>query len=264
MIWFYKNRIILISALILGLFLSGTEKSSAIFGRALKKSQTKKRTSSGEFIIVSGGIALRKWENLRKEKYQHDRWWGNFIRPARARVQELQNEHDDQCDITWLVYKPSYESRANEDGKPLISWIESVRDKYNIRLIWISKGEDIIEYINNGKDRTKTKIAGFEYYGHSNKHAFLIEYSNQIIGSSTVWLHEEQLKEINRSSFLRKSNCVSYGCNTGESMAKKWRKATGISMRAAIGKTDYTNPLKPTVVSPGYWNDSRKIFKRKK
>ena len=120
MIWVHQNRIILISALVLGVFLSGTEKSSAIFGRALKKSQVKKRTSSGEFIIVSGGIALRKWETLRKEKYQHDRWWGNFIRPARARVQELQSAYTDQCDITWLVYKPSYESRANEDGKPLI------------------------------------------------------------------------------------------------------------------------------------------------
>jgi len=264
MSWFYHNRIIIISAVILTVFLSGTEESSAIFGRSLKKYQAKKRSISGEFIIVSGGIALRKWEDLRKEKYQHDRWWGNFIRPARARVQELQNAYDDQCDITWLVYKPSYESRSNEDGKPLISWIESVRDKYKIRLIWISKGEDIINYINQGKDRSETKIAGFEYYGHSNKHAFLIEYSNRIIGASTVWLHEEQLTGINRSSFLRKSQCVSYGCNTGESMAKKWRKATGISMRAAIGKTDYTNPLKPTVVPPGYWNDSRSIFKRKK
>ena len=264
MSWFYQNIIILVLTGILTVLLSSTEKSSAIFGRSLKQSPVKTRMSRGEFIILSGGTALRKWENLRKEKYQHDRWWGNFIRPARARIQELQNEYGNQCEITWLVYKPSYESRSNEDGKPLISWIESVRDKYKIRLQWISKGEDIINYINNGKDRAKTKIAGFEYYGHSNRHAFLIDYSNRIIGVSTVWLHEEELKRINRSSFLRKSKCISYGCNTGESMAKKWRKATGISMRAAIGKTDYTNPLKPTVVSPGYWNDSRSIFKRKK
>ncbi|MFL2480715.1 MAG: hypothetical protein ACJ0K4_14310 [Verrucomicrobiales bacterium] len=261
---FYHNKLILALALILAALLSSTEKSSAIFGRTLKKSKIKRSTSPGEFIIVSGGTALRKWENLRKEKYQHDRWWGNFIRPARARIQELQNEYGNQCEITWLVYKPSYESRSNEDNKPLISWIESVRDKYKIRLLWITEGKDIINYINNGKDRSQIKIAGFEYYGHSNRHAFLIDYSNRIIGVSTVWLHEEELTEINRFSFLRRSKCVSYGCNTGESMSKKWRKATGVSMRAAIGKTDYTNPLKPTVVAPGYWNDSKSIFKRKK
>ena len=62
----------------------------------------------------------------------------------------------------------------------------------------------------------------------------------------------------------RKANCVSYGCNTGESMSKKWRQATGIKMRAAIGKTDYSNPLKPVVVPPGYWNDSLFRLKRKR
>ena len=70
---FYHNKLILALALILAALLSSTEKSSAIFGRTLKKSKIKRSTSPGEFIIVSGGTALRKWENLRKEKYQHDR-----------------------------------------------------------------------------------------------------------------------------------------------------------------------------------------------
>ena len=96
MSWFYHNKLILVLAVILSALLSSTEKSSAIFGRNLNKSKVTTRKSSGEFIIVSGGTALRKWENLRKEKYQHDRWWGNFIRPARARIQELQNEYGDQ------------------------------------------------------------------------------------------------------------------------------------------------------------------------
>ena len=66
----------------------------------------------------------------------------------------------------------------------------------------------------------KNKIDGFEYYGHSNRYAFLIEYSNDIIGASTVYLHENDLKQIRRTSFNRKAICVSYGCNTGESMSK--------------------------------------------
>ena len=75
-------------------------------------------------------------------------------------------------------------------------------------------------------------------------------------------LHENELREISRRAFNRRANCVSYGCNTGESMAKKWRRSTGIKMKAAIGKTDYSNPIKPVVVPPGYWNDSKLRLKR--
>ena len=242
------------------LTLLGISKSEAIFGK--KKNTISKKIPSGEYIIVSGGPALRQWEDLRKKKYQHDRWWGNFIRPARVRIQELRKDYGEEYEITWLVYKPSYETRASEDKKPLISWIESVEKKYGVNLLWIDKGSDIINHINEGGNRRKKKIDGFEYYGHSNKHAFLIEYSNDIIGASTVCLHENELREISRGAFNRRANCVSYGCNTGESMAKKWRRSTGIKMKAAIGKTDYSNPLKPVVVAPGYWNDSKLRLKR--
>ncbi|MBD27692.1 MAG: hypothetical protein CMO38_00405 [Verrucomicrobiaceae bacterium] len=255
-----SKRSINVVALTAALALLGGNDSEAIFGK--KKNISSKKSTSGEYIIISGGPALREWEDLRKKKYQHDRWWGNFIRPARVRIQELRKDFGENYEITWLVYKPSYEARASEDKNPLISWIESVEKKYNVNLLWIKNGGDIINHINEGRDRRKKKIDGFEYYGHSNRHAFLIEYSNEIIGASTVCLHENELRKIDRRSFNKRANCVSYGCNTGESMAKKWRQATGVKMRAAIGKTDYSNPLKPVIVPPGYWNDSKFRLKR--
>jgi len=232
----------------------GTFETKAVFNKKINFSF--KKNSSGEYIILSGGPALRKWEDLRLEKYQHDRWWGNFIRSARARIQELRKEKGERYKITWLVYKPSYESRSTEDQSPLISWVQSVKEKYKVNLVWIYESDEIINYLNQGQDREKIKIDGFEYYGHSNRHAFLIEYSNDIIGTSRVYLHENDLKRIKRSSFNRKANCISYGCHTGESMSKKWKQAIGIKMIGAVGKTDYSNPLKPVVVPPGHWNDS--------
>jgi len=206
--------------------------------------------AKGEFIIVSGGPALRKWEDLRQEIEQHDRWWGNFIRAARARIQELQKRHGGNYPITWLVYRPGYVTRASEDGNPLISWIESVSETYKVKLIWINTGRDIISHINTGQDRKRIKIIGFEYYGHSNQYAFMMDYSNDIMGASTSWLHEKELQAIQRAAFSRRAKCRSYGCKTGESMSANWRAATGVRMWGATGKTDYSNPLKPAL-SPG-------------
>ena len=91
-------------------------------------------------------------------------------------------------------------------------------------MVWIYESDEIINYLNQGQDREKIKIDGFEYYGHSNRHAFLIEYSNDIIGTSRVYLHENDLKRIKRSSFNRKANCVSYGCHTGRACQKNGNK----------------------------------------
>ena len=144
-------------------------------------------------------------------------------------------------------------TRALEDGEPQIRWIESVRDKYGVRLIWIDSGADVINYLNEGQNRRRTKVKMFEYYGHSNKFAFMFDYSNDISGASKSWLHERDLSKLKRSAFARDAQCRSYGCHTGESMSAKWRAATGIRLWGAFGKTDYSNPLKPVVSPGGYW-----------
>ncbi len=241
----------MLAAMLIGC-IAVAEGSGALFKRAASKPRDKVQ-AKGEFIIVSGGPALRKWEDLREEPEQHDRWWGNFIRAARARIENLQKQHGPDYPVTWLVYRPGYVTRAGEDGQPLIGWIESVRDKYKVKLIWLNTGRDIIRYLNTGMDRKRIQVIGFEYYGHSNQHAFLMDYSNEIMGASTSWLHEKDLHKIHSSVFSRRAKCRSYGCKTGESMSAKWRAATGVRMWGAKGKTDYSNPLKPTLSPGGSW-----------
>ncbi len=132
-----------------------------------------------EYIICSGGPALRKWEDLRASNMQHDRWWGNFVRTARVRMQELQRTQPKGTIITWLVYRDAYERRAAEDHDPLTAHCESVRDTYKVNLVWFRTGDDMINYVNQGGgtvSRRNIKISGFEYFGHSNKHCFLFDY----------------------------------------------------------------------------------------
>lgn len=206
-----------------------------------------------EYIIVSGGPSLVSQESYRREAHRHDRWWGNFIRTARFRIEQLQKASNGAVNITWLVYRPGYEARQNEDGQPHVTNIESVRDKYKIRLVWFSSGEEVINYINGGQDRSRVKVSGFEYFGHSNKFCFIFDYSNHILGASAAFLHQSQLGSISRKAFARGAYCKSWGCHTGESFSAEWRRVTGAKMIGAIGKTDYSKTYEGTLpfVSPG-------------
>jgi hypothetical protein len=191
-----------------------------------------------EYVLLSGGPSLIEWEKYKAEP--HDRWWGNFIRAARVRIQELRKEKGPDAMITWLVYRPGYERRARrQDKADLIANITSVRDRYNVRLLWFDRTQQVLDYLNHGQDRSAVKIANFEFYGHSNRACFMFDYSNEIDSASKVWLHEDELGRIRRGIFTRDAFIKSWGCHTGESMSKKWRSATGRRMIGAIGKTDY-------------------------
>jgi hypothetical protein len=206
-----------------------------------------------EYIVLSGGPSLIEWEKFKAEP--HDRWWGNFIRSARVRIEQLRKQHGPTARITWLVYKPGYIRRAQrQDRADLIGNIVSVRNKYGINLVFFSNTAQLINYLNNGLPRNQVKIASFEFYGHSNKACFMFDYSNEIDSASKVWLHESELKKIRRGIFTSNAFVKSWGCHTAESMSKYWRSATGKRMIGAIGKTDYakcpTNGWIPQL-SPG-------------
>lgn len=193
-----------------------------------------------EFILLSGGPSLIEWEKYKAEP--HDRWWGNFIRAARVRIQEIRQQQGPDAQITWLVYKQAYARRgARQDNADLIGNILSVRDKYNVNLVWIDSGADVINYLNAGRPRNQVKIANFEFYGHSNRACWMFDYSNLIDSGSKSWLHENELSRLHRGLFTKDAFVKSWGCHTGESMSKAFRRATGKRMIGAIGKTNYAD-----------------------
>ncbi len=197
-------------------------------------------TTDKEYIILSGGPSLHEWEKYKAAP--HDQWWGNFIRSARMRIQELRKQAGPNARITWLVYRPAYARRASRMNEPeLIANIQSVRDKYGVNLIWFNDGSQVIGYLNSGLPRNQVKIANFEFFGHSNSKCFMFDYSNQIDSASKSWLHEDELKGIKRGIFTKDAFVKSWGCHTGESFSAAWKKATGKKMIGAIGKTDYSH-----------------------
>ncbi len=201
----------------------------AVLFSTVLASQSSAQAQQREYVLVSGGPALRQWENLRRQGEQHDRWWGNFIRPARIRMEEIYKKEPGAM-ITWMVYRNAFVRRSAEDKRSLTALVESVRDKFHVRLVWFDKGDDVIAYLNNGLPRSRVKICDFEYFGH-----------------------EKDLNRIHGGLFTDDAFCKSWGCHTGESMSKAWRKATGVAMWGAYGKTDYSNPLRVELSWGGHW-----------
>ncbi|RFC45398.1 MAG: hypothetical protein DVB28_000571 [Verrucomicrobia bacterium] len=204
-----------------------------------------------EVIIISGGVSLSHWEKYKTQP--HDKWWMNFVRAARIRIQQVR-ETDPQAQITWLVYKPAYVRRAKEERKDLIVLIDSVRDAYRVKRIYFSKTSELLDYLNKGKNRGEVKIADLEYFGHSNKACWMFDYSNAIDSCSKVWLHENDLTKLRPGMFTKDAYVRSWGCHTGESMSAHFLRATGVPMWGAEGKTQYrTDELPALAERSGRW-----------
>jgi hypothetical protein len=201
-----------------------------------------------EYILLTGAPSLIEWEKFKAAP--HDRFWGNFVRATRYRIEQLRQQLGPTARITWLVYKPGYLRRQEhmkaQDQTDVIAAIQSVRDKYGVNLVWIDGGPDVVNYLNGGLPRDQVKIANFEFFGHSNSRCFMFDYSNEIDSASKAWLHQDDLKQIHRDIFTRDAFVKSWGCHTGESMSRYFKRATGKKMIGAIGRTDYS-----TIITPG-------------
>ncbi len=190
-----------------------------------------------DHVIVTGGPALRKWENLRVLPDQHDRWWANFVRASTLRMAEIRTVYGPDAPLVWIVYQPGYQTRGREDGKPYTTWITELAAERHATLIWFSTANGFVQALNA---RPRGSVETFDFFGHSNRYAFMFDYGNEIMAVSASWLHERDLSRIKNSVFARNAYCKSWGCHTGESMSAVWKRAIGIPLEGAKGPTDYT------------------------
>ena len=210
------------------------------------------RQTENEWIMLVGGPSLHEWEKYKA--YPHDHWWANFVHAARIRTEQLRGQLGPNAKITWLIYKQGYIDRAGQEHQDLLALIDSVRERFNLNLVYFQGGGDVINYLNNGQPRDRVKIAGLEYFGHSNRACFMFDYSSNLDSASKSWLHENDLVKINRHIFARGAYVKSWGCHTGESMSQKWYRATGTHMIGAVGKTQFMMEELPILTSQnGKW-----------
>jgi len=208
---------------------------------------------AGEHLFVSGGPSLRTFE--RHKPAPHDRFWGNFITSGLARYEQIRDEIGD-APFTWLVFRPGYERRSRESSYDLIAEVEHMVAQTPATLHWFNSRQEFLHYLHQGKDRSQLKITRIEYFGHSNKKNWCFDYSNQLDGAvlESMCLHVDHLSKISRRIFLPNAYARSWGCHSGEEYSQAWRRATGIPMWGAVGKTNYSNGAVPVISTPGgHW-----------
>lgn len=207
-----------------------------------------------EWIVLSGGPALRFYEVGKQNS--HDRHWGNFIDTAVVRIKELKPKLAPGDQLTWLVYRAGYVDRGREMNADLLSNILRRANQEGVALFWFDTQDQLINYLNSGKDRKTFKIRHFDYFGHSNKACFLFDYSNVMDSMSKDYLHASDLKKIKNDIFTPDAYAHSWGCHSGEYYSQKWKERFGIPMVGAIGKTDYSRLHSLPFLSSknGRWN----------
>ena len=189
-------------------------------------------------VVLCGGVALRSWENLRGPS-AHDNWWANFVRASTVYIDSAL-ANDPKKDIVWIVHRPSYITRGKETQIDYISRIRQTAGKRHLRLRFVDTADEAYKAINQAPRNKKDKVTAFYYFGHSNPHAFMLDYSNSVMAASKAWMHEKDLaSKINKNIFAPDAECWSYGCYTGRSMSKYWKDAFGVGMWGNTESTRY-------------------------
>ena len=192
--------------------------------------------ASATEVILTGGVALRSWENLRGPA-AHDNWWANFVRASTIEISLMQQKNP-KADIVWIVFRPSYVTRSKENAINYLPKIKETAQKLGVKLVFVDTADAACKAINTaGK---KSPITSFFYFGHSNPHAFMLDYSNFIMAASKEWIHEKDLKDkLDPKAFAPDAECWSYGCYTGQSMSKVWKETLGVSLWGNTESTRY-------------------------
>ena len=194
-----------------------------------------------DIVLISGGPALRSFERYRTAS--HDKYWGNFIDSAVLRAKELQTTLPPTDKIVWLVFRPSYQRRGQEEKEDYLKILEERGLKAGISPIYFDNKKQLFTLLRRDGSNEKPKISRLEYFGHSNQKCWMFDYSNRVDGGALepLVVHVDDLENISGKSFTSDAECISYGCHSGEEFSQRWRMIVGRPMVGAVGKTDYSD-----------------------
>ncbi|MCX8131620.1 MAG: RHS repeat-associated core domain-containing protein, partial [Clostridia bacterium] len=156
----------------------------------------------------------------------------NFIEPAIKQAKDWQE--NGETDITWLLVNYGYSDKD-------IELIQQTADDLGIQLKLIENEDDLVSYINDGKDRNKTenKITDITFFSHAKKGYIALDYGLGKMNFDTL-----DIMDLNKNAFASDVFTKFYSCNTGtggnKSFAQYWVNWVGGTASAVVdGKTNY-------------------------
>ncbi|QQX57577.1 MULTISPECIES: PAAR domain-containing protein [Pseudomonas] len=185
---------------------------------------------------------------------QHDTRSGNqmmFIGQAVRELAEFKRSKPDMT-RTLVVFAPSY-------SNAMLSAARGSADAYGAGVITVTNVKELIDYLNQGKDRKQSPIEHLSLFSHGVPHRIAFGY--QLSGDFQMSLDVLSYDKISPSAFSSSAQIDSYACRTGmgnrsdfpvedgiqffpqtnESLAQLLANHLRIKVHAFVRRSDYKN-----------------------
>lgn len=185
---------------------------------------------------------------------QHDEGTGNkmmFIGQAVRQLKEFKREHPARP-RTLIVFTPGY-------SKAMIDAAHASADLYRAAFKTISTMDDLIYYINSGKDRQRHPVAQLDMFSHGIP--LHVSFGYQLQEESTMSLGLHNYQQLSPTAFSPTAKITSFACRTGmgnpqdleiegafqlnpqteESLAQKLANHLKVPVHAFVTRSDYKN-----------------------
>lgn len=151
-----------------------------------------------------------------------------------------------------MVFTPSY-------SEAMLSAARGSADGYGAGFIGVANVQELIDYLNQGKDRKQSPIEHLSLFSHGVPHRIAFGY--QLAGDFQMSLDVLSYEKISPSAFASSAQIDSYACRTGmgnrsdfpvedgiqffpqtnESLAQLMANHLGIKVHAFVRRSDYKN-----------------------
>ena len=203
--------------------------------------------------VTSSGVSLKP-ERIAVAGSQHDNGSGNKMMFIGQAVRELaQFKRFNPASIrTLVVFTPSYSG-------DMLNAARSSADAYGAGIVEITTTQELIDYLNHGKDRQQSPIEQLSIFSHGVPQQLAFGY--QLPGHFQMSLDVLDYTDISPSAFAENARLDSYACRTGmgnvsdypiedgiqffpqtnESLAQLLANHLRIKVGAFIRRSDYKN-----------------------
>ncbi len=185
---------------------------------------------------------------------QHDEAAGNkmmFIGQAVRQLKEFKREHPARP-RTLIVFTLGY-------SEAMIDAARSSADLYQATFRTINTSDELIQYINSGKDRQKHPVARFDLFSHGIP--LHVSFGYQLPEESTMSLGLHNYQQLSPGAFSQTAKITSFACRTGmgnpqdleieggvqlnpqtaASLAQKLANHLKVPVHAFVTRSDYKN-----------------------
>ena len=185
----------------------------------------------GEKMVVAGGA----YHEGNGNDYQY-----TFVDCALKQIQDIGGATLFVADAGW---KP-------EEAEKIVA----AAQERGIAMFWFDTTKLLVNYINNGRDRTKDPISAIYVFAHgtdNNTGKYALTFGLYTKQDLQLRMYTADIDKLNRSSFASNAVAEFYACRTGNdfnngNFASRWMLVTGCKTYAfggANGRTDYSDIL---------------------